>query len=228
MGESGADLPHFTGKLVVVESIWWYRIPTILALTSGTLLLMWLGEQITERGIGNGVSLITIGIVSDLPIAGQSLYMMFFQKWGHQIQRFSRDCAAAIIGRGCRRGHRCDPGATKIPSSTPARRWTKGLLWRQFVHAFAGQLRRRHADYLRSSHPDVSQCSSRNLDRFPPLSFRGYWQRIEPRPVAVLHSLHVDDHVLSIWVATQFNELQISDDLKRMRYIPGVRRAGDQ
>ena len=40
-----------------------YRIQTVLVLTTGTLLLMWLGEQITERGIGNGISLIiTVGI----------------------------------------------------------------------------------------------------------------------------------------------------------------------
>src|SRR5215831_8430352 len=35
--------------------IWWYRIQTTIILTTGTMLLMWLGEQITERGIGNGV-----------------------------------------------------------------------------------------------------------------------------------------------------------------------------
>ncbi len=52
------------------DSIWWYRIQTVLMLTTGTMLLMWLGEQITERGIGNGVSLvITIGILARLPQA---------------------------------------------------------------------------------------------------------------------------------------------------------------
>ena len=55
------------GKLVLYSDnmIWWYRIQTVLMLTTGTMLLMWLGEQITERGIGNGVSLvITIGILA--------------------------------------------------------------------------------------------------------------------------------------------------------------------
>src|SRR5438309_703433 len=47
-----------------------YRIVTVLSLTTGTLFLMWLGDQITERGIGNGISLIiTIGIVARLPAA---------------------------------------------------------------------------------------------------------------------------------------------------------------
>jgi preprotein translocase subunit SecY len=47
---------------------WKFRIVTVVSLTTGTLLLMWLGDQITERGIGNGISLIiTIGIVARLP-----------------------------------------------------------------------------------------------------------------------------------------------------------------
>src|SRR3954470_8816860 len=48
------------GQLVLYTPswIWWYRIQTVIILTTGTLLLMWLGEQITERGIGNGVSLV--------------------------------------------------------------------------------------------------------------------------------------------------------------------------
>src|ERR671936_2518611 len=49
---------------------WKFRIVTVISLTTGTLLLMWMGDQITERGIGNGRSLIiTIGIVARLPAA---------------------------------------------------------------------------------------------------------------------------------------------------------------
>src|ERR1041385_459131 len=61
------------GQLVLYSPgmIWWYRIQTTIILTNGTMLLMWLGEQITERGIGNGVSLIiTINILSRPPQAG--------------------------------------------------------------------------------------------------------------------------------------------------------------
>ena len=47
-----------------------FRILTVLTLTSGTMLLMWLGDQITDRGIGNGMSLIiSVGIVARLPAA---------------------------------------------------------------------------------------------------------------------------------------------------------------
>ncbi len=47
-----------------------FRLVTVISLTTGTLFLMWLGDQITERGIGNGISLIiTVGIVARLPAA---------------------------------------------------------------------------------------------------------------------------------------------------------------
>ena len=65
------------GDLVLFPGVW-YHIQTMMALTCGTLLLMWLGEQITERGIGNGVSLvIMIGIVADLPRALPMIWDMF-------------------------------------------------------------------------------------------------------------------------------------------------------
>jgi preprotein translocase subunit SecY len=55
---------------VVLHPGWGFRLITILTLTSGTAFIMWLGEQITERGIGNGISLIIFaGIVARLPSA---------------------------------------------------------------------------------------------------------------------------------------------------------------
>jgi preprotein translocase subunit SecY len=49
---------------------WFFRISTVITLTGGTMFLMWLGEQITQRGIGNGISLIIFaGIVAELPRA---------------------------------------------------------------------------------------------------------------------------------------------------------------
>src|ERR1041385_8982135 len=71
----------FQGQLVLYSSawIWWYRIQTTLILTTGTMLLKWLGEQITERGIGNGVSLIiTVNILSRLPQAVTGVRDLFF------------------------------------------------------------------------------------------------------------------------------------------------------
>src|SRR5437870_5361159 len=58
------------GIPLVEDTGWTFRVVTVISLTTGTLFLMWLGDQITERGIGNGISLIiTIGIVARLPAA---------------------------------------------------------------------------------------------------------------------------------------------------------------
>jgi len=54
----------------VIEPGWGFRLMTVLTLTAGTAFIMWLGEQITERGIGNGISLIIFaGIIARVPSA---------------------------------------------------------------------------------------------------------------------------------------------------------------
>ncbi len=54
---------------VVLEPGWMFRITTVISLVGGTMFLMWLGEQITSRGVGNGISLIIFaGIVANLPL----------------------------------------------------------------------------------------------------------------------------------------------------------------
>lgn len=55
---------------VVADPGWLFRISTVVSLTGGTIFLMWLGEQVTARGVGNGTSLIIYaGIVAELPSA---------------------------------------------------------------------------------------------------------------------------------------------------------------
>jgi preprotein translocase subunit SecY len=55
---------------VVIDPGWFFRVSTVITLTGGTVFLMWLGEQITARGVGNGISLIIFsGIVAELPSA---------------------------------------------------------------------------------------------------------------------------------------------------------------
>jgi preprotein translocase subunit SecY len=58
------------GELVVPSPGWGFRIMTVITLTAGTAFIMWLGEQMSERGIGNGISLIIFaGIVARIPAA---------------------------------------------------------------------------------------------------------------------------------------------------------------
>ena len=65
-GGSGGVVPH---------PGWGFRMMTVLTLTTGTAFIMWVGEQISDRGIGNGISLIIYaGIVSGLPSAVATLW----------------------------------------------------------------------------------------------------------------------------------------------------------
>ncbi|MEE9543792.1 MAG: preprotein translocase subunit SecY [Thermodesulfobacteriota bacterium] len=58
------------GEQIVLHAGWSFRIMTVITLTAGSVFIMWLGEQMTERGIGNGISLIIFaGIVARLPAA---------------------------------------------------------------------------------------------------------------------------------------------------------------
>jgi preprotein translocase subunit SecY len=66
------------GGSVVFHPGWSFRAMTVITLTSGTAFIMWLGEQITERGIGNGISLIIFaGIVANFPSAAITTYQFF-------------------------------------------------------------------------------------------------------------------------------------------------------
>src|SRR5437660_1254682 len=68
MGLEGTHGPG--GYSLVLNPGWSFRLMTVITLTSGTAFIMWLGEQIAERGIGNGISLIIFaGIVTDMPNA---------------------------------------------------------------------------------------------------------------------------------------------------------------
>jgi len=65
------------GAPIVITAGWGFRLMTVITLTAGTAFIMWLGEQITERGIGNGISLIIFaGIVCRLPAAGANTFRL--------------------------------------------------------------------------------------------------------------------------------------------------------
>lgn len=65
-------------QVVVPDSVntVWFTFMTVVTLTAGTAFIMWLGERITENGIGNGISLLIFaGIVAGIPPAGQQLFL---------------------------------------------------------------------------------------------------------------------------------------------------------
>ena len=89
-----------SGNPLVPVPGWDFRVMTVLTLTAGTTLLMWLGEQITERGIGNGISLIIFaGIVAGTPSAiFQSMDLMGTGELSVFLMLFLLIFMAAVVG----------------------------------------------------------------------------------------------------------------------------------
>jgi preprotein translocase subunit SecY len=231
----------FTGDLVLYSPgmIWWYRIQTTLYLTTGTMLLMWLGEQITERGIGNGVSLvITIGILARLPQAIVALKDMFSPAGGEAQFRVGEAAVLVVllilviagviaITQAQRKvpvqyaqravGRKVYAGGT---SFLPLRVNFSGvmpiifaqaiLMFPQKIFLFFGETFHGNPNHGIALLSDISIKIARVLGE------RSYFYLLLYGLMILFFSY--------FWTATQFNELQIADDLKKNGgYIPGVR-----
>ena len=141
-GLSGESLVYNPGPRFILM--------TILTLTTGSAFIMWLGEQISDRGIGNGMSLIIFaGIVVGLPRAVTSLWNMATTgQWGSftgiaLIALIALMIAVVAFHRVC--GGR---SAAYSGSIRQARDGTQGNGWADDVFAVASELRRRHpADF---------------------------------------------------------------------------------
>ena len=229
--ERATDLfPGFDKDLVLYQNLFWYRFQTLLLLTTGTMLLMWLGEQITERGIGNGISLvISIGIIARLPAAVQALGDMFAPGGGvesrfnffHAI--FMVALLLAVIGL--------------VIAVTQAQRkiavqYAQRAVGRKII---AGQtsympLRVNYAGVMPIIFAQAILMFPQKILQFLGQSFNlKYISQVAEMlsEGKFLYMLLYAGMILFFsyfWVATQFNEVQIADDLKKYGgYIPGVR-----
>ena len=220
------------GRLVLYSDqfIWWYRIQTMLILTTGTMLLMWLGEQITERGIGNGVSLvITIGILARLPQAGLALKDMFFPGGGVEPRfNFGHAIALVVLLAVVIAGVIAITQAQrKIPVQYAQR--AVGRKVYQGGTSFM-PLRVNYAGVMPIIFAQAILMFPQKIFLFLGNSFDVKFFREIAAALQEGSALYLTVYALMIlffsyfWVATQFNELQIADDLKKNGgYIPGVR-----
>ncbi|MCL5097105.1 MAG: preprotein translocase subunit SecY, partial [Candidatus Omnitrophica bacterium] len=222
-----AQLP---GPLVLVGPPWWYLVQTTLILTTGTMLLMWLGEQITDRGIGNGVSLvITIGILARLPQAGQALKEMFFPPAGTEshFNLFHAVALVLLLFAVVAGVVAVTQAQRKIPvqyaQRTVGRKSYAGTSSFMPLRVnYAGVMPIIFAQAILMFPDKVFNVLGRSLN----LPFLiGIGQRFrEGEPLYLIIYGAMILFFSYFWVATQFNELQISDDLKKYGgYIPGVR-----
>ena len=241
--ENPDKIPGFQGigqLLYSTDHLWWYRIQTTIMLTTGTMLLMWLGEQITDRGIGNGVSLvITIGILARLPQAAVSLKDMFFPGAGATAS-FNIGHAVALvlllagviagviaITQAQRKvpvqyaqravGRKIYQGQTSFMPLRVNYAGVMPIIFAQAILMFPQKFFEFVYGALANNHnPGATFIASVSHRLSILLVERSYFYLTIYALMILFFSY--------FWVATQFNELQIADDLKKNGgYIPGVR-----
>lgn len=219
----------FNGQLVADPGLA-YRLQTTLLLTTGTLLMMWLGEQISERGIGNGVSLvITIGILARVPQTVQALWEMFVTPEGIQAKfNLFHGVALVLLLLAVIAGVIAVTQAQrKIPvqyaQRTVGRKMVQGgSSFMPLKVNYAGVMPIIFAQAILMFPEKLLGMAGQSFDiKFLvdlSLHFReDQWVHIGALAAMILFFSY-------FWVATQFNEVQIADDLKKYGgYIPGVR-----
>lgn len=209
--------------------IWWYRIQTTIVLTTATMLLMWLGEQITDRGIGNGVSLIiTINILSRLPQACIGVKDMFMAGGPEAKANLGHAIALLLLLAGVIAGIVAVTQAERKIPVTYAQRavgrkvYSGGTNFMPLRVNYAGVMPVIFAQSILLFPAKIAMFIGRglNIKFFTDIANalnEGGFLYITLYSVLILFFSY-------FWVATQFNELQIADDLKKNGgYIPGVR-----
>jgi len=224
--------PQSAAPLVLVENHTWFIFQSVVMMTAGTMLLVWLGEQITERGIGNGVSLIiAANILGRLPNAARALVGMF----GGENPTHS------LMGTGLLLVILLVAVIAGVIAITQAQR----KIPVQYASRMVGQkMYQGSTNYmpLKVNYAGVMPIIfASSILMFPSIALQWLANAIKVpfiqdnfRSLATALNygswLYLLIYALMIlffsyfWVATQFNEIQIADDLKKNGgYIPGVR-----
>src|SRR6266550_4659569 len=215
------------GIPLVDDQGWTFRIVTVISLTTGTLFLMWLGDQITERGIGNGISLIiTVGIVARLPAALAQAWKAFVPTEAgasqvnpailvlmvaflfvviaavititQGVRKISVQYAKRVVGRKMYGGNtQYMPLKVNYPGVMP-------IIFAWALLLFPNQI----VSWAFPNSPTARQLSE--------MLSTGWLHYVVLAAMIFFFSY--------FWVATQFQPSQIADDLKKYGgYIPGVR-----
>jgi len=228
--QTGTFIPNFPGNLVLYQSLWWYYIQTVLIMTTGTLLLMWLGEQISERGIGNGISLvISIGILARLPAAGTAMIDFFHPAGESGGTNIFTGIAMVFLLFGVVAGVIAVTQAQRKVAVQYAQRAigrkvvAGGTSFMPLRVNYAGVMPIIFAQAILMFPAKIFQ----GLGSYPSLAFLRNFANYNLREGDPFYLTLYGLMILFFsyfWVATQFNEIQIADDLKKYGgYIPGVR-----
>ena len=224
------------GQLVLIDNHLLYYFVAVTVMTAGTMVLMWMGEQITERGIGNGVSLIiTIGILARLPRAVRALIDMFHPANGQEtdyhfmgtgllllallvlvvggviaITQAQRKIPVQYAQRAV--GRKMYAGGTSFMPLRVNYAGVMPIIFAQSILMFPQPV----CTWLASAFTKTPVLHDFFISLAQTLNY-GSWLYMATYSAMILFFSY-------FWVATQFNEIQIADDLKKNGgYIPGVR-----
>ncbi len=218
----GRDL----GTIVNMDYVWGFRILTVITMTTGTIIMMWLGEQITQSGVGNGISLIiTINIISRLPGAVQATIRMFrpvgggeaqfsiFHLVGLLLMMFLVVAGTVAVTQAVR----------KIPIQ-----YAKRVIGRK---VYGGQstfmpLRVNYSGVMPIIFASAILMFPEKILQMLPGEFFKHMAAsfgMDKGLYMILYALMIL-FFSYFWVATVFNPVQIADDLKKAGgYVPGIR-----
>jgi len=215
------------GSHIVIDPGWAFRIITVITLTAGTAFLMWLGEQITERGIGNGISLIIFaGIVTRLPAAAAHTFQLM-QTGEMKPVTILFIVALMVLVIGCiiyiERSQR------RIPVQYPKRVVGRKVYGGQSTHL---PLRINTAGVIPPIFASSILMFPLTIAQFIPRSLLDSYPWIESltqslHPGAVLYNLLYIAFIIFFayfYTAVTFNPIDIADNMKKQGgYIPGIR-----
>jgi len=221
------DTINKMGVPLVAEPGLTFRIMTVVTLTAGTMFLMWLGDQITDRGVGNGMSLIiSVGIVARLPAALIQAWRTFVPSGGQASQvnplvlvlmiAFLVLVVAAVI---------CVTQAQRKISVQYAKR----VVGRK-VYGGQTQYMPLKVNYAGVMPIIFAQALLVFPSTIATMAFKGNPTALKVAAMLSHGWLHYLLYGAMIfffsyfWVATQFQPQQIAEDLKKYGgYVPGVR-----
>ena len=219
-----ANLKYTAGAAIAVESNWAFMLTSTIILAAGSMFILWLGERITDKGLGNGVSLIImIGIIARFPqaliqeftsrmtgAAGGGVIMFLFEI----VLLILVICAGVALLRGTR----------KIPVQY-AKQATGGA-------AVAGA---RQYLPLKVNAANVMPIIFAQAIMFIPMAIMGYGAKGEPSAFVQLMSDHTSwlyNMIFALliilftyfYTAITINPMQMAEDMKRNNgFIPGIK-----
>jgi preprotein translocase subunit SecY len=210
------------GEVVVTMARWPFILLTILTMTTGTMMLMWLGEQITARGIGNGISLIiTISIVSRLPGAIYQAGNMFTEGSANVFTLVTMVVLAFLVIGGV-------IAVTQAQRKIPVQ-YAKRVVGRK---TYGGQstympLRVNYSGVMPIIFAQAILMFPQRLLLMVPIQSVKTFAEVYLRDYGTIYMVLYSLMILFFsyfWVATQFHPVQIADDLKKYGgYVPGIR-----